>query len=608
MKTKSNTNQFLRNMKISTKIIFIVISALLFMLTIISAMDYRKIVAAGHDDMEILGGMVKSVVEPEIKKGIANCIKVSVLPIEMLWKDALNSTNYMTESLKKNMLEVQLEKIKKQIRNLRYGENGEGYLFVTDEHFHMVIHPVNQSLENKDVSDLQDPTGIYIFREIKKQCIENDGEAFIAYSWPKTEGGKPLPKLTYAKYLPDLKWYVCTGFYMDDVDRIVKTQQSELELQLKEKIANKVRESILTGLVSFISVGWIIWYSVGILFQPMNRLKDEIDTLAKGEGDLTLRLPESKSELGILGTSFNRFIATIQKIVSEVKRQERLLFENSESLLKMAKQLSDTSSQLNIKSNTVAASAENVSGNINNVAVSTEQTTNNIANISSATEELSSTATEIASNAAHSRAIAEEAVGISNDAASRVNKLTTAVKEINTIVSTIEEISSQTNLLALNATIEAARAGSLGKGFAVVANEIKELAKQTAEATSDIKDRIKGVEVATGTTTGDIINITTIIGRISESITGIAAAIEEQSSIFNDVSANMSEALKGVEDTAKNIGDASVAVTGVARDMDDINRSSLSVADTSRTLEADSKELSKIVMNLQELLGGFTIV
>lgn len=531
MKTKRS--QFLRNMKISTKIIFIVINALLFMLLVISILDYQKIVAEGHEDMEILGGIVKSVVEPEIKKGIANCIKVAILPIEMLWKEALNNTNYVAESLKKNLLEAQLEKIKKQVRNLRYGENGEGYIFVTDENFTMIIHPMNQSLENKDVSDLQDPTGIYIFREIKKQCVENNGEAFIAYSWPKTEGGKPLPKLTYAKYLPDLKWYICTGFYMDDVDKIVETQKRALALQIKDKITNKIRESIFTGVVSFICFGWITWYSIGILFRPMNRLKDKIDNLAKGEGDLTLRLPESRSELGRLGISFNRFIAMIQKIVSEVKHQEKLLFENSEELLKMAKQLSDTSSQLNMKSNTVAAAAENVSGNIHNVAVATDQTTNNIAKISSATEELSSTANEIASNAARSRQIAEEAVGISTDTAARVNELSTAAKEINTIISTIEEISSQTNLLALNATIEAARAGESGKGFAVVANEIKALAKQTAEATSDIKYRIQGVQAAAGTTTGDIANITAIIGRISESITGIAAAIEEQSSIFN---------------------------------------------------------------------------
>ena len=257
MKTKRS--QFLRNMKISTKIIFIVINALLFMLLVISILDYQKIVAEGHEDMEILGGIVKSVVEPEIKKGIANCIKVAILPIEMLWKEALNNTNYVAESLKKNLLEAQLEKIKKQVRNLRYGENGEGYIFVTDENFTMIIHPMNQSLENKDVSDLQDPTGIYIFREIKKQCVENNGEAFIAYSWPKTEGGKPLPKLTYAKYLPDLKWYICTGFYMDDVDKIVETQKRALALQIKDKITglgHNMGQSPLSCYFSFISRSW----------------------------------------------------------------------------------------------------------------------------------------------------------------------------------------------------------------------------------------------------------------------------------------------------------------------------------------------------------------
>lgn len=67
-----------------------------------------------------------------------------------------------------------------------------------------------------------------------------------------------------------------------------------------------------------------------------------------------------------------------------------------------------------------------------------------------------------------------------------IDNMQESLANVNNLLNGIKAIADQTNLLSLNASIEAARAGEHGKGFAVVAEEVKKLAEESAKIATSI--------------------------------------------------------------------------------------------------------------------------
>lgn len=139
--------------------------------------------------------------------------------------------------------------------------------------------------------------------------------------------------------------------------------------------------------------------------------------------------------------------------------------------------------EVNDRSQTIAAAAEEMVASVREISNSSEAAAADTNAVSEAVER---------GRDSSRRAVEtmQQIAGAVDDTAVKVDSLVEASSQIGEIIGEIEAIASQTNLLALNATIEAARAGESGKGFAVVASEVKSLAGQTADATEDIRTRI----------------------------------------------------------------------------------------------------------------------
>lgn len=291
-------------------------------------------------------------------------------------------------------------------------------------------------------------------------------------------------------------------------------------------------------------------------------IKETKKTLSTYISDIDYALGEFANNNFVLKPPTMAFVGDFQSIES--------------SFISLAKDMSETLSQIRMAANQVAGGSEQVSYGAQNLSQgATEQ--------ASSIEELSASINEISLQIKKSAENSSNANRMANDAASAIqssneqmqilmvsmDKINTKSTEISKIIKTIEDIAFQTNILALNAAVEAARAGAAGKGFAVVADEVRNLAGKSADAAKNttaliedsVKSIIEGVKLANDTandllgavenvmnTKELIFEITRSTGEQANSISQVTIGVEQISSVVQTNSATSEESAAASEE------------------------------------------------------------
>jgi methyl-accepting chemotaxis protein len=322
----------------------------------------------------------------------------------------------------------------------------------------------------------------------------------------------------------------------------------------------------------------LAWLLARSILRPLSALTRRLEEIADGEGDLTRRVDESRrDEFGVLGATFNRFVAKLAVIVAQIGDQ--------------ANSLAAASEQLSSGTRHIAGSAEQTSREVVGVAGSTEAMSNALTTVAAGAEEMGASIREIATSTSDASQAGVEAVRVAEEASRTVMSLGQSSAEITNVVNLITAIAEQTNLLALNATIEAARAGESGKGFAVVASEVKDLAQETARATEDISKRVQGIQHSASATSEAISRVSEIVARVNDYQTTIASAVEEQTATTSEMSRNVTEASSSSREVSQSLSTVSTAVS-----------------DTSTAIASSEQavaELARMSATLHGLVGQF---
>ena len=309
-------------------------------------------------------------------------------------------------------------------------------------------------------------------------------------------------------------------------DAVHKTESNlkSLSEEIKLAIESKTQfEFMLTiGVSAIIALGLIFFtyiMSKKIIYS-VQTIKQAVDDLYEGEGDLTYRLPDlGGDEIGQTAQSFNGFMNKMHGVLSVING-------GMETLVQASNQVADTAQSISSSASEQAASIEETSASL-------EQMTSSIASN--------------LENAERTSQIASAAAERAEEGGAAVNKTVDAMKQIAEKITIIEDIAYKTNLLALNAAIEAARAGEHGKGFAVVADEVRKLAERSQHAAHDISelafDSVKISEDA-----GALISIIVPdIQKTAELVMEINAASNEQSTGVNQVNIAMEQLDAGAQ-------------------------------------------------------------
>jgi methyl-accepting chemotaxis protein len=376
------------------------------------------------------------------------------------------------------------------------------------------------------------------------------------------------------------------------LDNQYKKMNSDYGTKINKTIGNATSAVIVGSLIITLVIVAILTFFYTSLIPPLQLLNRTMSEIAQGNGNLSVRLNESrKDELGQVSSSFNLFIEKLERIVSE----EKVIIEK---IAQSASQLQSITDNSNTAIETQMSHTDQLATAVNEMASTVEDVAKNAISTSDSTIQVNNNASD--GQAAVSKTILQ----IKNinehlsGASAVIAKVNDSSNEIGQVLTVISAIAEQTNLLALNAAIEAARAGESGRGFAVVADEVRGLAQRTAESLGDIKKIIAQLQSSAKDAVGSMEQ------GIKEVDTGNEIAQEAGESINSIV-----KGLSTVSDMNLQIATATEQQHATAEEMNknvhEISTMSTSIYDDSKQIANQSADLAQMSIRLKVLVDNF---
>lgn len=199
-----------------------------------------------------------------------------------------------------------------RLSKIKYGK--DGYIFGYDSQVVRLFRGDSPVDVGKSFRDRRDPSGVYLNRELVE--AGRNGSHYVTYTSPLPGNESVMvPKLSYTLYLPKWDMVIGSAINLDGVE----AQLVEIKQDIDERIG-----TLIASIVGIAGVLLVVLLVIGLavanaMLRPLHQIRQNLDDIAAGEGDLTRRLPvTSHDELGELAGSFNRFVEKIHGLVRQI--------------------------------------------------------------------------------------------------------------------------------------------------------------------------------------------------------------------------------------------------------------------------------------------------